>query len=224
MKERKVLIVDDEKNIRMTLSQTLADMELSIETAINGEEALAKSEGTKFDILFLDLKMPGMDGMEVLRQIKDSQPDVKVIIITAHGSIEIAVEAMKLGAVDFLQKPYTPNEIRELVSTIIKREYLISKEPQDYRTYVEYAKKSIAERQFDLAIQYIKKAIAMDYDHAEAFNILGALYEIMGDIAEAQKNYRMALSIDPTYEPAEKNLYRSTRLRSGDSIIFNKNE
>ena len=99
MKEKFVLVVDDEKNIRLTLSQTLESLGLETDTAVNGEEALDKLKMKEFGLILLDLKMPGMDGMEVLRQLRKIRPDIRVIIITAYGTVESAVEAMKLGAV-----------------------------------------------------------------------------------------------------------------------------
>ena len=102
----------------MTLSQSLEPLEIPVQTAVNGEEALQKLQKGPFGLVFLDLKMPGMDGMEVLRQIKEDWPKTRVIIITAHGTIESAVEAMKLGAVDFIQKPFSPREIRELATRV----------------------------------------------------------------------------------------------------------
>jgi len=111
-----ILIVDDEKNIRMTLSQSLESLETETDTAGNGEEALAKLKEKDFGLILLDIRMPGIDGMEVLRQVREIRPDIRIIMITAYGTIESAVEAIKLGAVDFLQKPFDPDEIRALVS------------------------------------------------------------------------------------------------------------
>jgi DNA-binding NtrC family response regulator len=117
-----VLIVDDEKNIRMTVSRCLETLELGTDTAVNGEEALDKLKQKDYGALLLDLKLPGMDGMEVLRQVRDAWPATRVIIITAHGTIDSAVEAMKLGASDFIQKPFTPDEIRTVVSRVLKQD------------------------------------------------------------------------------------------------------
>jgi DNA-binding NtrC family response regulator len=108
MGKNMILVVDDEKNIRLTMSQSLEVLEIPVQTAVNGEEALQKLQEGTFALVFLDLKMPGMDGMEVLRRIKSNWPKIRVVIITAHGTIQSAVEAMKLGAVDFLQKPFSP--------------------------------------------------------------------------------------------------------------------
>lgn len=211
MKTKKILIVDDEKNIRMTISQALADMDVQTATAINGEEALAMMKDSDFGLVLLDLRMPGMDGMEVLERLRRDRPDIRVVIITAHGSIESAVDAMKLGAVDFIQKPFTPKEIRHLVSTVLRRDTLQEEKTVDYEAILELAKKCISDRHFEAAAEHVKKAIATDSSRPEAFNLLGALYEIQGNKIEAQKNYRAALSLDSGYKPAQDNLNRSTR-------------
>ncbi|HUU19974.1 MAG TPA: response regulator [Sedimentisphaerales bacterium] len=210
MKANKILIADDEKNIRMTISQALADMDVETDTAINGEEALSKLKDTEYGLVLLDLRMPGMDGMEVLEKLRTDRPDIRVVIITAHGTIDSAVDAMKLGAVDFIQKPFTPKEIRQLVSKIIKRETLDEEKIQDYESCLEFAKRCVADRHFGAAAEHVKKAISIDSSRAEAFNFLGALCEVQGDKLEGQKNYRAALSLDPTYKPAQDNLSRST--------------
>ena len=112
---RKVLVVDDEKNIRLMLTQALADGDTDVETAVNGEEALAKSEQMAYDLVLLDLMLPGMDGLHVLRELRRRRPNVPVILLTAHGTVESAVEAMRAGAVNYLQKPFAPRELREAV-------------------------------------------------------------------------------------------------------------
>ncbi|MBN1360218.1 MAG: response regulator, partial [Sedimentisphaerales bacterium] len=218
------LIVDDEKNIRLTLAQALVALALDTDSAVNGEEALAKIKDKSFGLMLLDLKMPGMDGLEVLRWVSENRPDVRVIIITAHGTIDSAVEAMKYGAVDFIQKPFSPKEIRELVSKVLDRETLTEPQADDYAGRIEMAKKCVAERHFDAAAEHVRKAIAIDSGRPEAFNFLGAIHDLRGEQLEAQKNFRTALSIDPTYEPARRNLYRSTKARPGGTVAFVEEE
>ena len=210
MKDKAVLIVDDEKNILLTVSQSLETLHLEMDTAMNGEDALAKLKGRDFGLILLDLRMPGMDGMEVLRQVRGIRPDIRIIIITAYGTIELAVEAMRLGAVDFIQKPFTPEEIRDLVSRVLDREKLDEQKAADYGSSIELAKRSVGHRHFDAAVEHLRKAIFLDPARPEAFNLLGALLEIQGDRVEAQKNYRAALSLDPSYGAALGNLERST--------------
>jgi DNA-binding NtrC family response regulator len=210
MESKSILIVDDEKNIRLTLLRALEVLEVDIDTAENGEEALARLKGKEFRLILLDLRMPGMGGMEVLRHVREIRPDILVIIITAHGTIESAIEAMKLGACDFLQKPFVPDEIRELVSRVMDRKKIDGQKILDYASSIELAKRSINERHFEAAIEHIRKAISFDPGRPEGFNLLGILMEIQGDRPEAQKNYRAALSLDPSYKPALENLGRST--------------
>ena len=210
MEMKPILVVDDEKNIRLTMSQSLEPLEIPVQTAVNGEEALRKLHETPFGLVFLDLKMPGIDGMEVLRQIKDDWPKIRVIIITAHGTIESAVEAMKLGAVDFIQKPFSPVEIRDLANQVQQREALNEENAVDYFSLIELTKRHISDRGFSTARETARKAMAADPAQPEAYNFLGALLEIKGDWLEAQKFYRAALDIDPTFKPAWANLERTT--------------
>lgn len=215
MDAKPVLIVDDEKNIRLTLSQSLAALDLTTETAVNGEEALAKLDRADFGLMLLDLKMPGMDGMEVLRRVCEKRPDIRVIIITAHGTIESAVEAMKLGAVDFLQKPFSAREIRELVRRVLDRGVVKAETATNYDEHIELAKKAINDRSFDAAREHLRQAIAVDSGKPEAFNLLGVLAEMFGDIDEARKEYRAALALDRSYKPADANLHRVVRITPG---------
>lgn len=215
-----VLIVDDEKNIRLTLSIAIENMGLEIDTAMNGEEALIKLSQKDFGLMLLDLKMPGMDGMEVLKKTVDIRPDIRVIIITAHGTIESAVDAMKLGAVDFIQKPFSPEQIRELVLKVIDREKIDEQKAMDYDSHIELAKRCVQDRHISAAMEHVNKAISINSSRPEAFNFLGALLEIKNNRLEAQKYYRVAISLDPTYDPAHKNLERVTSFEQKGSIIL----
>ncbi|MEW6667242.1 MAG: response regulator [Thermodesulfobacteriota bacterium] len=210
MEKKPILVIDDEKNIRLTMSNSLEPLGLPVHTAVNGEEALQKLRQAPFGLVFLDLKMPGMDGMDVLRRIRDDWPKVRVVIITAHGTIESAVEAMKLGAVDFVQKPFSPAEIRDLASRVLEREALDEATADDCPLLVELTKRHITDRDFDSAAETARKAIAADPGQPEAYNLLGALLEIKGNGLEAQKFYRAAIDIDPTFKPARANLERIT--------------
>ncbi|MBN2310008.1 MAG: response regulator [Candidatus Hydrogenedentes bacterium] len=212
MTTKSVLVVDDEKNIRLTLAQALEPMDLRVETAVNGEEALQKVRQQEFHLMLLDLKMPGVDGMEVLRALCQLRPEIRIIIITAYGTVENAVEAMKLGAVDFVQKPFSPKEIRDLVSRVLSRERLELSGIQGYGGHIEWAKRCIQERRFPSAEEHVRKAIGLDSSRAEAFNLLGALLELRGDESNARKNYRVAYTLDSTYRPASANLERLSTL------------
>lgn len=215
-----ILVVDDERNIRMTMSQSLEPLGLPVETAVNGEEALSKLRAATFGLVFLDLRMPGLDGMEVLRIIRRTWPRLRVIIITAHGAVDSAVEAMKLGAVDFVQKPFSPGEIRDLAQRVFERETLDAEEAVEYGALIQLAKRHITDGMFEDARVAVKKAIAEDPGHPEAYNLLGALFEIGGDHLEAVKFYHAASDIDPTYKTARANLERITSWGRTGSIDY----
>jgi DNA-binding response OmpR family regulator len=213
MEPKKILIVDDEKNIRLTLSQALETLGMPVQTAADGEEALQKLQDSDFSLVLLDLKLPGMDGLEVLRRIRESRPKTRVIMITAHGTIDYAVEAMKLGAVDFLRKPFSPNEIRKLVSQVLERQDQEGEGLPGYQSLINEARHRIREGGLESAWEFTRRAVAAEPARAEAYNLLGALLEIKHDRLEAQKFYRAALEIDPTYRPAGENLERITSRR-----------
>lgn len=219
MEAKSVLIVDDEKNIRLTLSAALESLKLDTDTAVNGEEALGKLEEKHFGLILLDLKMPGMDGIDVLRRVRQTRPDIKVIIITAHGTIESATQAMKLGAVDFIQKPFSPEEIRELVNRVFDRDLLEADKAKSYEEHVELAKRCIGKREFGAAQEHVRQAISADPTKPEALNLLGALLELQGKWLDALKQYRAALALDPTYGPANDNVDRVViQHQRGDGI------
>jgi len=206
---KRILIVDDDPSICLTLSLALGELGYEIETAPSGEVALAAIEQRNFGIVLLDIWMPGIDGMEVLRRMKAIAPQIRVIMMTAHGGIESAVEAMKLGAVDFIQKPFTPPEIRNLVKAVIQRETLDDSLAKDYASCIELAKKCITDHRFAAADAHLRKAVAIDPSRAEVFNLLGAVLEIQGaHPSEALRNYHASLALDSSYAPARRNIHR----------------
>ncbi|OGP62845.1 MAG: hypothetical protein A2169_11850 [Deltaproteobacteria bacterium RBG_13_47_9] len=122
MRDKPILIVDDEKNVQLVISQALEALGVRTEIASDGKEALAKLKDKEYGLILLDLHMPGVDGMEVLRHVHESRSNIRVIIITAYGTVKLAMEAIKLGAVDFMHKPFLPEEIRARVAQVIDRE------------------------------------------------------------------------------------------------------
>lgn len=120
---QRILVVDDEKNIRLTLRHALEAEGVAVEAVADGEAALERlrDEDERFALMLLDLKMPGIGGMEVLDEAQALRPALPVIVFTAHGSADYATEAMKRGAADFIEKPFTPTEIRALVEEVRAR-------------------------------------------------------------------------------------------------------
>jgi DNA-binding NtrC family response regulator len=138
----KILIVDDELIMRESLAGWLERDGHTVQTAASGEEALEKLKQTHFDIFLVDIKMEGISGLEVLRRVKEGDPDAEVVMITAYGSIPSAIEAMKDGAYDYMLKPFDPNELGVLIEKIIQhqeqtRENIYLKEQYKERTRFE---------------------------------------------------------------------------------------
>jgi DNA-binding response OmpR family regulator len=206
--DKNILVVDDEKNLRFTMVHALETSGFHVESAITGEEALLMLKASPFDLVFLDLKMPGIDGLEVLRQTKQSWPMLRVVVVTAHGTVDNAVEAMKLGAADFIQKPFTPEEIRELTKSVLLP---LPKDAHTagYTHCMAEARRSIVENQLATAIACVRKAVGLDPTRPEAFNLLGAAVHLSGQRYKAQDYFRAAIALDPTYGPAHENLERS---------------
>jgi DNA-binding response OmpR family regulator len=116
----KLLIIDDEPHIRHMMRLTLESAGYEIDEAADGQAGLDRfGDGAAYRAVVLDQKMPGLDGLETLQQIKDRMPDACVLMVTAFASVELAVDAMRLGATDFLRKPMTPEMLRSAVAAAV---------------------------------------------------------------------------------------------------------
>jgi len=112
MKRSAILLIDDDQSLRRVIEFTLAEQGYGVRTASTGEEGLALFERERFDAVITDITMPGMSGIEVLKKVQTANPSLPVIVITAYGTVENAVEAMKLGAFDYITKPFNRDELR----------------------------------------------------------------------------------------------------------------
>ncbi|GBD88262.1 alginate biosynthesis transcriptional regulatory protein AlgB [bacterium BMS3Abin03] len=136
----KILCVDDEPVILDSFRKILVLDGYSVDTVETGKEALALIQNHSYDFVFTDLKMPGMDGVEVTKAVKHLRPDIDVIIITGYATVETAVECMKYGAMDYVQKPFTEDELLEFTKkSLIKRQDRIQKmlKPKVQITHLE---------------------------------------------------------------------------------------
>lgn len=124
-----VLVVDDEEIVRESVTAWLKSDGYNVDNAEDGLKALEKIEKNEYDVVVLDMKLPGMDGLTVLKQLHETKPDIKVIIITAYASVETAVQALKDGAVDYIVKPFEPEQLEESVAKWIGRPKITSGSP-----------------------------------------------------------------------------------------------
>jgi DNA-binding NtrC family response regulator len=135
-KDFKILVVDDEKIVRESLANWLLEDGYTIDKAVDAAEALKKMNETRWDIFFLDIKMPGMDGLELHRRIKKVDKDAITIIITAYASVDTAVRALKEGAFDYITKPFDPDQLSHLVRNAAKQR-LLTRENIELRGSIE---------------------------------------------------------------------------------------
>ena len=121
----RILVVDDEEIVIKSCMRILADEEFQVEAVQDGRAALRKVEENPYDVMILDIMMPNMDGLEVLRRVKETHPNVDVIMVTGLSQIHTAVQAMKLGAFDYISKPFEPDELRLVVQRALERRRLL---------------------------------------------------------------------------------------------------
>jgi DNA-binding response OmpR family regulator len=215
---KNILIVDDEPNVRLVFRTALAVPEYMVATAEDGETALRFLANSPVDLVLLDLLMPGMSGMEVLQQLRDKGNEVPVVIVTAHGSIPDAVAAMRLGAIDFVSKPLSPEALRSIVAEVVDRNRAVEPGPSTPRTLISpaaqftddlrLAKRSLNRREFDDADGYLRRALAIYPQSAEANNLMGVLHESRNEHDASYRSYRAALKADRHYLPAKNNMQR----------------
>jgi len=121
----KVLLIDDEEEFIKSLTSRLEVRGLSVIGATRGQDAVNLLDKEKFDVIVLDLAMPGMDGLETLQKIKEKDPDAEIIMLSGHGSIKTSIEAIKLGAEDFMEKPVDLPELLEKIAEAREKRILV---------------------------------------------------------------------------------------------------
>ncbi|MEN9578278.1 MAG: hypothetical protein RJA70_1287 [Pseudomonadota bacterium] len=136
MSKGRILVVDDEANARNALAEILRDEDYLVETAADGFKALPKLEDFRPELVLTDLKMPGMDGVELMAKVRAHDPEVGVVIMTAFGAVDTAVQAMRQGAADYLTKPLNADELLLVLARTLER-YRLRKETQQLRERLE---------------------------------------------------------------------------------------
>jgi DNA-binding response OmpR family regulator len=206
---KRILIVDDETNVRLNFRMTLETEGYEVIEVSSGEAAVELLGEHSFALAILDIRMPGMDGLELLAKMRESGIRVPAMIVTAYSDVPNAVKAMKLGAIDFLQKPLRPEELRSIVNEILKRHTGQEDSPAEtFSAHIVAAKRCLNLRAFGKARLHLVKALELNAKSAEAFNLAGVLAEVLEDYDKAKKYYGQAIKIDKKYEPAQQNMRR----------------
>jgi len=176
---KRVLVVDDSKNIRILLTKCLELEGYFVKSASNGLEAMKLLDDDSFDLAFLDIKMPQFSGTELLRRMRSAGISIPVVIITAYATIKNAIECTKLGAVTYLQKPFTAERVRNILKEI-QTELLDD-------DFLKTAQTMINENKFSEAIHILKKALAEKPLDARIFLLLAEANRNLGITGEAEK-------------------------------------
>jgi FixJ family two-component response regulator len=211
---KRILVVDDEPNVRLNYRITLETEGLAVSEAAGAERALEQFRINHFDLAILDMRMPEMDGLELLEEMRRRAITTPAVIITAYGDIPHAVRAMQMGAIDFLQKPLTPEALRSLVAEILAR-HVSSTAPEakapvvdDFTSQLSEAKRLLNLQVFEKAWTHLARALELNPQAPEALNLAGVFFEMHEDYDHAKKLYGKAIKYGPYYEPAQQNMRR----------------
>lgn len=182
---KRVLVVDDTKNIRILLTKCLELQGYEVLTAKDGQEALELFESKSFELAFIDIKMPLLSGTEVLKKIRESGIETPVIIITAYATIKNAVECTQMGAVAYLQKPFTADKVRSVLKELIL--------PNNDKTPLKAVNRfgpiesCLEQGDFPRATDMIKQAISEEPANPYPYLLLSKAYRGLGDHELADK-------------------------------------
>jgi two-component system OmpR family response regulator len=186
---KKALIVDDTKSIRTLLKTCLDIIGYETTTVNNGQDALKLFQTETFDLAFLDIKMPEISGTEVLRRIRALGINTPVIIMTAFATVKNAVECTRLGAVAYLQKPFTADTVKSAVADL---ETCKTDESEDIDQFINSAKELIKLSRLDEALAVLKKGLSININSAEIYHMIGKVYELKGETVEAAKFFNIS--------------------------------
>jgi DNA-binding NtrC family response regulator len=178
----RILVVDDEPVVRESIYDWFSQGDYPIEMAADGPEAMQKMQESSWDILLTDVKMPGMDGLELQQKAKEVDPDITVIVMTAYASVDSAMQAIKEGAYDYVTKPLDPDDLEQIVNRAAERRQLV-RENLELKQRIE-AVRGETERKLrpgELSLAEVEKQ-----------HIQNVLVEVSGDLSRAAH----ALEID----------------------------
>jgi DNA-binding response OmpR family regulator len=219
-----ILIVDDEPNVRLSYRVALETEGYVVKEAHCGASALDELAANSFDLAILDMRMPEMDGLQLLAEMRRRGYSTPSVIITAFGDVPHAVRAMKLGAIDFLKKPITPGALRKMVEEVVSRHQTCAtpaRPPRDdFQAHIVSAKWMLNLQYFPQAKEHLIRALELNDRSAEAFNLTGVFFEMQEDYERAKEYYAQAIKLDSGYEPAQQNMRHLFQRSSKDPIAL----
>jgi DNA-binding NtrC family response regulator len=187
MKKQKALVIDDEQVVLDSVSKILTDENYEVDVSLSGREGLNWAIQKEYDIVLTDIRMPDIGGMRVLRDIKRANPALPVVMITGYATIQSSVQAMKLGAADYIEKPFTPDQLIEAVASAL--DIAATKPPEEQALIHKEEMITILERAASDS-EFIAQLLYKGADALEEYNLTGPekLALLTGDIEWIEKN------------------------------------
>jgi formate/nitrite transporter len=198
----KILVIDDEEIVGESLRKTFKGEGYEIDTAYSGEEGLQKARRESFDLMIVDLKMPDISGLDVIKKIKEEQPETMMVMITGYSSVDSATEALKTGAFDYIPKPFTPEEISTVVEKALETKERLAKEKEEQEAlrslrHVEISTASFEAKSPAAVAESVAQKVGVGKATASWFNLA-----ILGILAGVYIAFGAALATTVTFDSA----------------------
>lgn len=187
---KRVLVVDDTKNIRMILTKCLELEGYNVMTASDGRQALEMLTSQPFDLAFIDIKLPEMRGTEVLKRIREFGVKTPVIIITAYATVKNAVDCTNMGAVAYVQKPFSAEKIKSVLKELERNPMHIGRDNNNAAKLINDARSSLDAGAYDKALELSRNALSMELNNPEIYLLISKAYEGLGKADDAGRFYR----------------------------------
>jgi formate/nitrite transporter len=199
----RILVIDDEEIVGESLRKTFKGQEYKIEIAHNGQEGLQKARENHFDLMIVDLKMPDISGLDVIKKIKEEQPDTMMVMITGYSTVDSATEALKTGAFDYIPKPFTPEEISGVVEKALVARQRLDKERQEIEAlrslkHVEISTSGFEAKSPAAVAESVAQKVGVGKATASWFNLL-----VLGTLAGVYIGFGSALATTVSYDAAQ---------------------
>ena len=188
----RVLVIDDTKNIRVLLTQCLQFEGYEVTTASSGAQALELMTNKSFDLVFLDVRMPELSGTEVLRQMRKMGVNTPVVMITAFGTVRNAVECTQLGAVAYLQKPFTENKVKQVLEEVLN----FKPQRSNLDNILSLAEEQIKNSRYGDAELLLKNSLPVYFMEPHVYYLLSVVYDKLGEKEKSEKCLNISNTLD----------------------------
>jgi two-component system, OmpR family, response regulator len=193
---KKVLVVDDTKNIRMILTKCLELEGYEVMAASDGKQALDMFTTYSFDLAFLDIKLPEIRGTEVLKRIRELGIKLPVIIITAYATVKNAVDCTNMGAVAYIQKPFSMEKIKSVLKEMENIPSCIERDDISIEKLLNQVKSFLDMECYDRALEFSKKVLSIDIKNPQIYLLISMAYKGLSDEENAERFYQLYKSFN----------------------------